>query len=51
MYKLKKHGNNKKYQNKEDSIFNDQKVERREEDIKEEKRSQFYGSEYSEFLL
>ena len=35
------YGNNKKDENKEDSIFTDQKVEHREEDMKEEKRSTY----------
>ena len=42
--KIGQPGNNKKYENKDDSIFTDQKVERREEDIKGKKRSQFYDS-------
>ena len=33
--KIVKPGNNKKCENKDDSIFTNQKVERREEDIKE----------------
>ena len=36
-------------QQQEKSIFDDQKVEWREEDIKEEKSSQFHDSEHVEF--
>ena len=36
--KLVQPGNNKKYENKKDGIFTDQKVERREEDIKEKQK-------------
>ena len=43
-------GNNKKYENKEDSIFTDRKVERREEDIKEKESSQLNDIGCVEFL-
>jgi len=36
--------------NKDDSIFTDQKVERREEDIKERESSQLHDIECVEFL-
>ena len=35
--KLVQHGNNKKYEKNEDSILNDQKVERREDHVKGKK--------------
>ena len=48
--KLVQPGNNKKYENKDDSIFTDQKVERREEDITEKESSQLHDIECVEFL-
>ena len=36
--KLVQHGNNKKYENNEDSILNDQKVEWREDHVKGKKK-------------
>ena len=48
--KIVQPGNNKKYENKDDSIFTDQKVERREEDIKEKENSQLHDIECVEFL-
>ena len=48
--KIVQPGNNKKYENKDDSIFTDQKVERREEDIKGKKTSQHHDIDCVEFL-
>ena len=48
--KLVQLGNNKKYENEEDSIFTDQKVERREEDIKKKESSKLHDIECVEFL-
>ena len=48
--KLVQPSNNKKYENKEDSIFTDQKVERREKDIKEKESTQLHDTECVEFL-
>ena len=48
--KLVQHGNNKKIENKEDRIFNDQEVERSKKDIKEKESSQLHDSDCVEFL-
>ena len=48
--KLVQPGNNKKYENKDDSIFTDQKVELREEDITERESFQLHDIEFVEFL-
>ena len=48
--KLVQPANNKKYENKEDSIFTDQEVERREEDITEKERSQLHNIDCVELL-
>ena len=48
--KIVQPGNNKKYENKDDSIFTDQKVERIEEDIKGKKSSQHHDIDCVEFL-
>ena len=48
--KIVQPGNNKKYENKDDSIFTDQKVERREEEIKERESSQLHDIVCVEFL-
>ena len=44
------HGNNKKIENKEDRIFNDQEVERSKKDIKEKESSQLHDIDCVEFL-
>ena len=48
--KLVQHGNNKKIENKEDRIFNDQEVERSKKDIKEKESSQLHDIDCVEFL-
>ena len=48
--KLVQPGNKNKYENEVDSIFTDQKIERREEDIKEQESSQLHDIECVEFL-
>ena len=48
--KIVQPGNNKKYENNEDSIFTDQKVERREEDIKGGESSQHHDIDCVEFF-
>ena len=44
------HGNNKKYENKEDFIFNDQTIERRDEGIKGKKSSQLHDIDCVEIV-
>ena len=48
--KIVQHGNNKKFENKEDRICNDQEVERSKKDIKEKESSQLHDIECVEFL-
>ena len=48
--KLVQHGNNKKFENKEDKIFNDQELERSKNDIKEKESSQLHDIDCVEFL-
>ena len=48
--KLVQHSNNKKIENKEERIFNDQEVERSKKDIKEKESSQLHDIDCVEFL-